>query len=52
MIKFKRGKMVSWMLKNPVLSEGQPGFTTDTKELKVGDGTNGWQTLPPPRLIL
>jgi hypothetical protein len=31
---------------NIVLQEGEPGYETDTKKLKIGDGSTPWATLP------
>lgn len=46
LIKFKRGKSTSWTTKNLLLEAGEPGFETDTKRLKIGDGSTLWNDLP------
>jgi hypothetical protein len=44
-IQWRRGTAAAWTAANPVLSEGTPGFETDTGKFKVGDGTKDWKTL-------
>lgn len=46
LIKIKRGSSVSWAAKNPILSAGEPGLEVDTGQLKVGNGTTPWNSLP------
>ena len=41
-IKLKRGKAESWILQNPVLQPGEPGFEIDTGKLKIGNGVDQW----------
>lgn len=41
----KRGTASEWSTSNPLLLAGEIGFETDTKKIKVGDGTNNWNTL-------
>lgn len=36
----------NWTTRNPILSEGEYGFETDTLLLKIGDGTLDWIHLP------
>jgi|GEM_PF-2198048 len=45
-IKLRRGTAAQWASANPVLSDGEPGFATDSGVLKVGDGTATWEELP------
>ena len=45
-IKIKRGTSVSWTARNPILEAGEPGFETDTGQLKLGDGISPWNDLP------
>jgi hypothetical protein len=45
-IKMRKGTAAAWTSANPVLSAGEPGFETDTKKLKFGDGTTAWNSLP------
>lgn len=35
-----------WTLANPVLASGELGAETDTRKLKLGDGTTPWNDLP------
>lgn len=36
----------NWFAKNPKLRRGEPGYETDTNQLKVGDGDTFWNDLP------
>lgn len=45
-VKIRRGTSAAWSSTNPVLSDGEPGWDTDTKLLKFGDGTTNWNSLP------
>ena len=38
--------MADWRSSNPVLEAGEPGFETDTKKLKMGNGSSAWNDLP------
>jgi hypothetical protein len=44
-IKLKRDTAQNWYDNNPVLALGEPGFETDTKLLKYGDGIRTWRNL-------
>jgi len=44
-IQWRRGTAAAWTAANPVLSEGTPGFESDTGKFKVGDGVKDWKTL-------
>ena len=44
-IQIKRGTAASWTSANPILSPGEMGYETDTKKIKVGDGTTAWSSL-------
>jgi hypothetical protein len=44
-IQLKRGTAAAWTSANTVLSAGEMGFETDTKKMKVGDGTTAWNSL-------
>ena len=35
-----------WIIRNPVLAQGEYGLETDTFLIKVGDGVRDWQHLP------
>lgn len=45
-IQFRRDTEANWEAANPVLADGEPGYTEDTGVLKVGDGTSKWAELP------
>ena len=36
----------NWTTTNPILSDRELGYETDTRNLKVGDGTSTWTALP------
>lgn len=44
-IQLRRGKAAEWEEVNPVLRLAEPGFVTDTGELKIGDGITAWKDL-------
>ena len=44
-IQIKRGTASNWYDKNPVLKNGELGVETDTKKIKLGNGTNQWRSL-------
>lgn len=44
-IKLRRDTSVSFTSKNPVLGVGEPAYETDTKKLKIGDGTTAYTQL-------
>ena len=46
LIQLRRGTAAAWTAANPILAEGEPGFETDTKKEKIGDGVTPWNTLP------
>lgn len=45
-IQYKRGTAARWAQLNPVLADGEPGYETDTKKRKTGDGVTAWVDLP------
>lgn len=45
LLKLRRGTAQQWELENPVLEAGEPGFETDTKKFKIGDGSTAWNNL-------
>lgn len=45
-IQLRRGTAAAWTSSNPVLAAGEPAVETDTGNLKVGDGTTSWASLP------
>ena len=44
-IQVKRGTASSWTSANTVLAAGEIGFESDTKKMKVGDGSTAWTSL-------
>lgn len=46
----RRGTAAEWAAQNPVLSDGEIGFETDTKIIRVGDGETAWNDLSLPYL--
>lgn len=44
-LKFRRATAAVAATNNVVLAAGEPGYTTDTGVLKIGDGTTAWSTL-------
>jgi hypothetical protein len=44
-IQLKRGTAAGWTSANPTLNAGEIGFETDTKKMKVGDGSTAWTSL-------
>ena len=45
-ILLRRDSSENWNTGNPVLMSGEPGYSTDTGELKIGDGVTAWISLP------
>ncbi len=44
-IRARRDLAATWTSKNPVLGLGEIGFETDTRKLKIGDGSSSWTVL-------
>lgn len=44
-IQFRQGTASQWSAANPVLSNGEMGYETDTRRSKVGDGVTAWNAL-------
>jgi len=44
-LQLKRGTSVDWATRNPILAPGEPGFESDTGQLKIGSGSTGWNSL-------
>ena len=36
----------NWTTVNPILAQGEPGYENDTGNIKYGDGTTSWSSLP------
>jgi len=45
-IKLRRDTLANWDSANPILDLGEPGYVTDTEQLKIGNGVDDWNTLP------
>lgn len=41
----RRGTAAEWTSANPILADGEFGYETDTKKLKMGDGSTAWNSL-------
>ncbi len=44
-IRVRRGTSTEWTETNPVLGPGEPGYETDTRKMKFGDGSTSWVSL-------
>lgn len=44
-IQMRRDTAANWTSADTVLAEGEVGFETDTRKLKVGDGSTAWTSL-------
>lgn len=44
-IRLRRDTAANWTAANPVLLNGEVGLETDTRKLKLGDGTTAWTSL-------
>lgn len=44
-IKFRRDYSWRWVIENPILFDGEPGFEFDTGRFKIGDGYTTWTEL-------
>lgn len=44
-IQIRRDTAANWTSANPILAQGEMGFETNTRKLKVGDGTTAWNSL-------
>lgn len=45
-IQLRRDTAANWTSANPVLAPGEIGLETDTDQLKIGDGSTAWSSLP------
>lgn len=45
-IQLRRDTSALWEINNPLLLQGEAGYETDTRYLKVGDGITYWNSLP------
>lgn len=46
LITVRGGTAAQWTAANPILAKLEPGYETDTGNVKYGDGTTGWNSLP------
>lgn len=44
-ILLRRDSSAKWIQNDPVLMLGEPGYETDTRKLKIGDGQTPWSSL-------
>ena len=44
-IQLRRDTAANWTTNNPILSEGEIGYDSTNKSIKVGDGTTAWDIL-------
>ena len=44
-IKLRRDTAANWLDANPILSAGEPGVETDSRQIKYGDGVTPWRDL-------
>jgi len=44
-IKLRRDTAANWLESNPILAQGETGFETDSRAMKLGDGTTRWKDL-------
>lgn len=45
LIQLRRDTAANWSSKNPILASGEIALETDTKIVKIGDGTTAWNSL-------
>lgn len=44
-IQHRRASASAWTAANPTLASGELGYETDTRKMKIGDGTTAWVSL-------
>ena len=44
-IQYRRDTASNWTSEDPVLASGEPGYETDTGNVKIGDGSSDWANL-------
>lgn len=42
----RRANVAEWTINNPILLAGEPALSSDTNQLKIGDGITNWVNLP------
>jgi len=45
-ILIRRDTATNWTTANPVLGDGEQGYETDTRKMKIGNGSTPWNGLP------
>lgn len=50
-LQVRRGTASGWTSANPTLYAGEIGYETDTKKIKIGDGTTAWNSLGYPVVV-
>lgn len=45
LIRIRRGTEAQWILSNPILADGEPGYVRGTALYKIGDGSTRWNDL-------
>jgi hypothetical protein len=55
-IQIRRGTAADWTSANPTLADGEFGYETDSRRLKVGNGSSNWASLAyadagPPQVV-
>lgn len=45
LIQARRDTAANWTSVNPVLASGEPGWESDTRKIKIGDGSTAWNSL-------
>lgn len=45
-IRLRGGTAADWRASNPILAKREPGYETDTRQIKFGDGAHHWNDLP------
>jgi hypothetical protein len=48
----RRGITAEWTAANPVLGDGELGYNKTTGEVRMGDGTTAWNTLPSSKIYI
>jgi hypothetical protein len=51
-IQLRRGTTAQWSAANPVLASGELGLDTSTGQIKIGNNTNTWTTLPTSNILV
>jgi hypothetical protein len=45
-IQLRRDTAANWASRNPVLADGEPGYDKTNSQLRIGNGTSPWSSLP------